>query len=518
VFEWVRALLRSSKIRPTGEETLVSANLSINRKRLSQAYGNSGDVIIRELRVGPRKIRILLVLIEGMVDKALISETVMKPLADHGKNWKSPQQAFKELSGSLLPNVGVRVTRTLQNLLEDVSRGGCAILIDGVAEGLSVVVPGWVQRNPGQPDTEPIIRGPKEGFVECLRTNTTLVRRRIRDPRLRIEEYELGRISWTKVAVLYIEGLVNEEVLEELRSRINRIDVDGIGESGHIEELIEDAPFSPFPTIFRTERPDRVTGGLLEGRIAILTDGTPFALILPATFTMFFTTSEDYYERFWIGTVLRLLRFASFFISLVLPGFYVALLTFHQEMMPTPLILSIAAQREGVPFPVVVETFVMEATFELLREAGTRMPRLVGPAISIIGALVLGDAAIRAGLVSPAMVVVVAFTGIASLSAPLYSIATGARILRFALIILGGTMGLFGVVAGLFGLLIHLCSIRSFGTPFLEPLAPVVFADWKDAMVRLPWWAMRTRPRLLGVRDSVREAPGLEPMPPREDG
>jgi spore germination protein KA len=171
-----------------------------------------------------------------------------------------------------------------------------------------------------------------------------------------------------------------------------------------------------------------------------------------------------------------------------------------------------------VPFPVVVETFVMEATFELLREAGTRMPRLVGPAISIIGALVLGDAAIRAGLVSPAMVVVVAFTGIASLSAPLYSIATGARILRFALIILGGTMGLFGVVAGLFGLLIHLCSIRSFGTPFLEPLAPVVFADWKDAMVRLPWWAMRTRPRLLGVRDSVREAPGLEPMPPREDG
>jgi hypothetical protein len=206
--------------------------------------------------------------------------------------------------------------------------------------------------------------------------------------------------------------------------------------------------------------------------------------------------------------VLRLLRFVSFFASLVLPGLYVAILTFHQEMMPTVLILSIAAQREGVPFPGAVETFLMELTFELLREAGTRLPRLVGPAISIIGALVLGDAAIRAGLVSPAMVVVVAFTGIASFSTPLYSMAIGARILRFALIILGGTLGLFGIIAGLFALLIHLCTLRSFGTPFLEPLAPVVLSDWKDALVRLPWWAMRTRPRLLGVEDPVRQVPG----------
>ena len=518
MLEWVKALLGNSRVRQTDRETKLSSSLSVNRKRLSQAYGDSGDVIIRELRVGPRKIRVLLVLIDGLVDNVLIAETVMKPLARRGKDWKSPRQALQELSGGLLLNVGVRVTRTMKDLLEDVSRGGCAILIDGVDQGLSVVVPGWVQRNPGEPDTEPVVRGPKEGFVECLRTNTSIIRRRIRDPRLRIEEYQIGRISWTKVAVLYIEGVASKEVLGELRSRINKIDVDGIGESGQIEELIEDAPFSPFPTILRTERPDRVSGGLLEGRIAILTDGTPFALILPATFTMFFTTSEDYYERFLIGTVLRLLRFTSFFISLVLPGSYVALLTFHQEMLPTPLILSIAAQREGVPFPGAVETFMMELTFELLREAGTRLPRLVGSAISIIGALVLGDAAIRAGLVSPAMVVVVAFTGIASFSAPIYSIATGARILRFGLIILGGTMGLFGVVAGLFGLLIHLCCLRSFGTPYLEPLAPVIWSDLKDALVRFPWWAKRTRPSLIGVEDSIRQVSGLQPSPPREEG
>ncbi|MGI6035070.1 MAG: spore germination protein [Limnochordia bacterium] len=518
MLEWLKALFGASKVEKAERGTPLSANLSINRRRLSQSYGNSADVIIRELKVGPRKIRVLLVLIDGLVDKTLIAETVMKPLANHGKHWKSPRQAFTELKQGLLPNIGIRATTTLENLLGDISRGGCGILIDGVAEGLISVVPGWVQRNPGEPDTEPVIRGPKEGFVESIRTNTSIIRRRIRDPRLRIEEYELGRTSWTRVAIVYIEGLASQDVLGELRSRINRIDVDGINESGQIEELIEDGPFSPFPTILRTERPDRVTGGLLEGRIAILTDGTPFVLILPATFTMFFTTPEDYHERYWIGAVLRLLRFVSFFASLVLPGLYVAILTFHQEMMPTALILSIAAQREGVPFPGAVETFLMELTFELLREAGTRLPRLVGPAISIIGALVLGDAAIRAGLVSPAMVVVVAFTGIASFSTPLYSMAIGARILRFALIILGGTLGLFGIIAGLFALLIHLCTLRSFGTPFLEPLAPVVLSDWKDALVRLPWWAMRTRPRLLGVEDPIRQVPGLEPMPPREEG
>ncbi|HHY46259.1 MAG TPA: spore germination protein, partial [Firmicutes bacterium] len=444
LFQGRRRRQGSSQARTDSDEERISSRLLVNRERIKAAFGNSADLVLRKLETGDRgKISILIVHIDGLCDKRLVSETVIEQLTDINHKWDSPKQAYVDLRDRILSPSGVREVDSLDKFINHVTSGDCGVLVDGIARGLVCDARAWEHRGVEEPTTESTIRGAKEGFVESLRTNTSLLRRRIKDPRLWIEELNIGRISKTNVAIAYISGLANDKIVQEVRNRLSRIDVDSIQESGHIEEYIEDAPFSPFPTILRTERPDRVTGALLEGRVALITDGTPFILIVPATFTMFLSAPEDYYERYFIGSAVRLLRIASFFISLTLPSLYVAVTTFHQEMLPTPLILSIAAQREGIPFPAAVEAVIMELIFEVLREAGVRLPRLVGPAVSIIGGLVLGEAAMRAGLASPAMVMVVAFTGIASFATPVFSLAIGVRLLRFPLVVLAGAFGLF---------------------------------------------------------------------------
>ncbi|MEW6228161.1 MAG: spore germination protein [Bacillota bacterium] len=489
----------SGQVRRSSAEKRISSELPVNRERIKAAFGNSADLVLQDLETGAQgKVSALVVHIDGLCDKRLVAEVVIRQIADTEHEWNSGKQAYMDLKDRLLSGSAVKEVDSLDSFVAGVSDGKCGVLVDGVTRGLVCDTRGWAQRSIDEPTTEVTVRGSKEGFVETLRTNTSLLRRRIASSRLWIEEMKIGRISRTSVAIVHISGVADEKLVQEVRNRLERIDVSAVHESGHLEEYIEDAPFSPFPTILRTERPDKVTGALLEGRVAILTDGTPFVLIVPATFTMFLTAPEDYYERYFIGSALRILRLASFFISLTLPSLYVAVTTFHQEMLPTPLVLSIAAQREGIPFPAVVEAVLMELIFEVLREAGVRLPRVVGPAVSIIGGLVIGDAAIRAGLASPAMVLVVAFTGIASFATPVFSLAIGVRLLRFPMIALAGALGLFGVVAGMAAILAHLAALRSFGVPFLEPLAPVVLSDLKDALLRAPWWALDTKPRFTG--------------------
>ncbi|MBE3519387.1 MAG: spore germination protein [Firmicutes bacterium] len=482
---------------------------------IRQAFGNSSDLVVRELHVGPGgKFTVLMVYLDGLVDKAIISENMIERISDRADRCRTPGQAYDDLKNRIIAVSDVKETGNLYDFLNYVARGYCGLVMDDVPKALVADTRGWAQRNIEEPTTEATIRGAKEGFVETLRTNTALLRRRVKHPRLRIEEYDIGTISKTSVAVAYISGLADEKVVQEVRNRLGRINVDSIQESGQVEELIEDAPFSPFPTILRTERPDKVAGALFEGRIAILTDGTPFVLIVPVTLTMFLTTPEDYFERTFIGSALRAIRYLAFFTSLTLPSLYVAVTTFHQEMLPTPLVLNIASQREGVPFPAVVEALLMEVLFEILREAGVRLPKIVGPAVSIIGALVIGEAAMRAGLVSPIMVVVVATTGIASFATPVFSLAIGARLLRFIMLLLAGSLGFFGIVAGLFGLAIHLTSLRSFGVPFMEPIAPILVSEFKDLLARVPWWAMHTRPALVGHEDLVRQGRDQKPGAP----
>lgn len=490
----------------------LSPNLEVNKKRIREAYGNSADLVLRELKVGAqKKISVLIVHIDGLVDKELVSKTIIQPLTQLQLSRTSSKQAYADFKNRFITNSDVKEVSSLDQFLTYVAGGNCGVLVDGVSQGLVCAAHGWEQRTVDEPATEPTIRGSKEGFVETLRTNTSLLRRRIKDPRLWIEEHDIGNISKTTVAIAYVCGIVNNEVLQEVRSRLKRIDADSIQESGQLEEYIEDAPFSPFPTILRTERLDKVVGALLEGRIAIMTDGTPFVLIVPVTFAMFLTSPEDYFERHYIGSVLRFIRYFSFILSLTLPSLYVAITTFHQETLPTTLVFSIAAQRERIPFPAVVEALLMETIFEVLREAAVHLPPVIGPAVSIIGGLVIGDAAIRAGLVSPAMVVVVATTGIASFATPVFSLAIGARLLRFVMVIVAASLGFFGIVAGVFALFIHLTCLRSFGVPFMEPFAPQNISDLKDTLLRSPWWAMDTRPFLVARKNFIRQAPNLKP-------
>ncbi|MEA4882222.1 MAG: spore germination protein [Clostridia bacterium] len=498
----------------SGKEPL-RGSLVQDLQRIREEFGNSADLVIRELRAGNKgRVLAAIVHIEGLIDRRLVSEAIVMRIADSDRTWDDSKQAFIDLKERFLASTSLEETGMLDRFISCISAGQCGVLLDGIPRGLICGVQGWSQRSPEEPTTETTIRGSKEGFVESLRTNTSLLRRRIMSPRLWIEERKIGTLGRTGVAIAYVEGVANAKTVQEVRNRLDRIDVDAIQESGQLEEYIEDAPFSPFPTVIRTERPDRVVGNLLEGRVALLTDGTPFVLVVPVTFMMCLSSPEDYFERSLMASPLRFIRVIAFMMSLILPSIYVSVTTFHQEMLPTPLILNIAAQREGVPFPAVIEALVMELTFEIMREAGVRLPRIVGPAISIVGTLVLGDAAIRAGLVSPAMVVVVAATGIASLATPSFSLAVGVRILRFLMILLAGTLGMFGVWAGLFALFTHLAALRSFGVPFFEPLAPLVLSDLKDALVVFPWWGMRTRPLFTGGSNPVRQGPRAKPEPP----
>jgi spore germination protein KA len=390
------------------------------------------------------------------------------------------------------------------------------LLFHGCPNAIVAATKGGETRGVTETSTQSVVRGPKEAFSESIRTNTALIRRKIKNPKLWLEERVIGEVSQTQVGIMYIKDLANPEIVQEVRNRLDRIKIDGILESGYIEDLIQDGVWTPFPTVFNTERPDAIAAGLLEGRVAIIVDGTPFVLLVPVVFVSLLQSAEDYYERFDIGSFLRILRFCSFFIALLLPSIYVAVATFHQELLPNTLMLHLAAQREGVPFPPIVEAFIMEIVFEVLREAGVRMPAAVGRTISIVGALVIGQSAVEAGVMSPAMVIIVSFTAITNFVLPAINLAIAVRLLRFVFLILAGTLGMYGISVALLFLVVHLCSLRSFGIPYLKPFAPFIPGEHKDTFFRAPQWAMNTRP-LFESQDAVRQGPDQKPTPPPGD-
>jgi spore germination protein KA len=364
-----------------------------------------------------------------------------------------------------------------------------------------------------EPDNEPAIRGPKEGFIESLGVNTALLRKRLRVASLRLQKINVGRYSNTRVVIAHIEGVANPDIVTEVKRRLKRIDVDAL--IGDVEEYIEDNPYSPFPQIQTTERVDVVAGALLEGRVAIMMDGTPTVFIVPLTLPILLQATEDYYNRYWAATMIRWLRYFLFFISLAFPSFYVATVTFHPETVPTDQLISFAGARERIPLPTLVEALIMEFAFEALREAGLRLPKIVGPTISIVGALVIGEAAVTAGLVSAPMVIVVATTGIASFTVPRYAVGLTIRFLRFPLLILSGTLGMVGLMWGLIAIAVHLSSLRSFGVPYLASLAPAYPGDLKDVLVRMPWWKFKRRPQFTGTPNIHRQAGNQKPGPER---
>lgn len=515
----------SIEIENIDKQGPLQKSLKENIKIIKDTLGESSDIVIREFQSSVYgKTKVGVVYTDGLADKNSVQDYILKPLTLEIKmtninaNITNKKNYFEFLRDIVLPEGDLKEISNFENLFINLLSGDSIILIDGYTKAFVASTRGWEARDVSEPNAQTVVRGPKDSFTESLRTNTSLIRRRIKDNNLWIETKQIGKRTKTDVAIVYINGVASKKIIEEVRKRLNKIDIDGILESGYIEELIQDETYSPFPTIYNTERPDTVAAALLEGRIAIIVDGTPFILLVPALFVQFFQSAEDYYQRYDISTLVRMLRFVSFFIALLTPSLYIALTTFHQEMIPTPLLINIAAQREGVPFPAFVEALLMEFAFEILREAGIRMPRAVGAAISIVGALVLGEAAVQAGIVSPVMVIVVSITAISSFVSPTFNMAISVRILRFLFMILAATFGLYGITVGFIAMILHLCSLRSFGIPYMNPLTPFNWENQKDVIVRFPHWKMFHRPRLISKDNMTRQQnPSVaKPKPPQD--
>ena len=501
------------------QEELIQISLSDNLNIIKQKTGNSSDVVIREIKIGENyNMRTAIVYIEGIVDNQSIQEYILQSIMkDNNKNEINRYNVIDLFSKDIMTIGNISPITNFDDLFGALMAGDTLILVDGVEQALSASTAGGEKRSIAESTTEMVVRGPKGAFTESLGTNTAMVRRIIKTPDLWMESIKVGRVTKTDVTFMYIHGIANNKVVNEVRERLERIDIDSILESGYIEQLIEDQTATPFPTVYNTERPDVVAGNLLEGRIAIFVDGTPFVLIAPAVFIQFFQSAEDYYARFDIATSIRLLRILMFMLSLIAPATYVAVTTFHQEMVPTTLIVAIAAQREAVPFPAFVEALLMELTFEILREAGIRLPKAIGSAVSIVGALVIGQAAVQASIVSPAMVIIVSITAIASFATPSFNMAISARLIRFLFMIGAATFGFYGIILCLLMMVVHLCSLRSFGIPYMSPFAPFTLVDNGDTILRLPWWTLRQRPRLV-TTNTVREAANQQPRPPASRG
>ncbi|MDN5362831.1 MAG: spore germination protein [Moorella sp. (in: firmicutes)] len=502
---------------PPLDEYQLTAELKLNLEQLKQIFAKCSDVVRRDFYLG-QVIKVALFYVDGLADKNLIEDILVRTLQQAppkiARDLADKSQDLTTVMESVMPLTDVAICDNMAAVVKHVLNGDTVLLLDGFSKALALSTRSWEHRAIEEPITESVVRGPRESFIESLRANTSLIRRRLKTPALKMETIRLGRYSLTNVVVTYIEDLADPAVVREVHQRLERIQIDGVLESAYIEELIEDNPTSPFPQIDHTERPDKVVAALLEGRVGILVDNTPFALIVPTIFIQFLQSTEDYYERYYLASFLRLARFIALNIALLLPSFYVAVSTFHQEMLPTNLLVKLASQREGIPFPAVVEALLIELTFELLREAGVRLPRPVGQALSIVGALVIGQAAVNAGLVSPAMVIIVALTGISSFVMPAFAMAITLRLLRFPLLLLAGTAGFYGIALGLLVILVHLTTLRSFGVPYLAPVAPTNFSDFKDVLVRVPRWAMNSRPSQIGYRDPGRQGAGLKPQPP----
>lgn len=468
----------------------LHSELNQNIEVLKTVYKDCSDVVFREFSISS-SINAVLLYIDGLSNTEEIDSHVLMPLIQmkHHEHSEIFEHTKKEISVSDIKDIYY-----INDIFKQISIGNSIILIEKETNGISIGLPKWEKRSIVEPEAESVIRGPREGFVETLRVNTSLLRRKIRHPLLKMKQIDIGRYTETPVIVAYIEGIADSTLVDEVTSRLKRIKIDGILESGYIEEMIIDHPFSPFSQVLATERPDVAASCLLEGRVVLLIDGTPITLIAPCTFASLMQAPEDYYNPYYISTLIRWLRYFFFFIALLTPSVYVAILTFHQEMLPTTLLLTIAQSREQIPFPALVEAFIMEITFEALREAGVRLPKQVGAAVSIVGALVIGQAATAAGLVSSPMVMVVAITGIASFLMPRYATGISIRMLRFPIMILSGVLGLLGVMIGVTAIVAHMCTIKSFGVPYFISTTPLKIQNLKDVLIRAPWWAMDTRP------------------------
>ncbi|MDP2871829.1 MAG: spore germination protein, partial [Bacillota bacterium] len=497
----------------------VSPELEANRAYLQQAFGDSWDVVYRDLVIGDVERPALLVFVDGLVDKEAIHRFAIFALTIEartaGLGPPGGQHRLLDVLQSKVIGFGeLRLSADVAEIADRLVGGETAVFVAGETAAIVMDTRGWRDRGIQEPATEVTVRGPRDGFNETLKTSTALLRRRLKTPLLRLERTMVGDYTRTDIVVAYIAGLANAEVVREVRRRLNRISIDGFLESSYIEELIQDDPATFFPLVRATEYPDRGAAALLEGNVAIMADTTPFSLLVPATFVSMLQAAEDHFERPAVSTAVRLVRVFCLFFAIYGSALYVAATSFHPEILPLPLLERLVAAKIGVPFGSALEALILEVAFEILREAGVRLPRVIGQAVSIVGALVLGESAVTAGIVSPAIVIVVALSAICSLALPSYFLTLGMRLLRFPLILLSGALGIFGLSMGSVVLIAHLASLKSFGVPYLAALAPFNLASWRrDVIIRAPRWAHDRRPSVYGAQEPERTAGYLRPGP-----
>ncbi|TCT13958.1 spore germination protein [Natranaerovirga pectinivora] len=485
-----------------------------NIKTFEMLFEGSGDVVKRKFPIGEKnQFSAYIAYIDVMVDRTVIERSILGQImlqvrqAPKDIDDYSIEEKVNFVKNGAFATADVSEITSMDEVALAVLAGDTIFFLDGYDKALKVATRGFPNRGIQEPDTEVVIRGSKEGFSEAFRFNTVLIRRRIRDTRLKVKQTQVGVRSRTDIGIMYIEGLVRPSILKEVEDRLKKFKVDAIFESGQLEQLIEDDWLSPFPQFQVTQRPDKAASAILEGRVVLIIDNTPFVLILPTTLNSFFQASEDYYNRWHIMTLVRLLRFVAAFFAIALPGLYIALTTYHPSMLPTSLVFSFAAAREGVPFPVVVEIVLMELAFELLREAGIRLPGPIGSTIGIVGGLIIGQSAVEANLVSPIIVIVVALTAISAFTVPGQSLTEAFRILKFFIIGASAVLGLLGFWLALLVILIHLASLKSFNIPYLVPYVSSNLNDYndlKDTLIRPPSFLMKRRPIFTNWRERRR--------------
>ena len=497
----------------------IFSSLDKNYDYLRVQYNSliNSDIILRPfvIKIYGKSYNALFVGIDGMISSELVNNFLLRPLMETNSSKASKEMhtkngvQFKKVKkvniedyifDKLIPQNTVTKMSKFFDVTQAVNGGNCALFVDTLNIAFVIDVKGFEGRSIDNPKNEIVVRGSQEAFVEKIRTNTSILRRLINSSELIIENSSVGAVSKTSVAVCYMKNIANSSLVAEVKYRLNNIDVDYVVSSGNVEQLIQDNSKIAFPQMISTERPDKAVNHLLEGRVVIIVNGSPYVLIVPGVFIDFLSSPEDLNLKHQYSNLLKVIRFIATFLTLFLPGIYLAIMTFHTELVPTTLLFTIASSRNSVPFPIIFELLLMEISFELIREAGLRIPTPIGPTIGIIGALVLGDAAVSANLVSPVLIIIVALTGICSFAIPDFSLNFTFRIYKFLYIFLGYIAGLLGIAIGLFVQITLLCNLRSFGASYLAPYAPMTNLKSSVSYFIHPIWRRETRSDFLNTK------------------
>ncbi len=472
-------------------------------ENIKNSIGLESTIIIKEIYLGTiEPMDAAIIYINDIVNKNIIDRDILKPLMfGVVENLHKVENASQYLCKKYIP-VSTSITRVYEDTISSIKEGNTLLIMDGICEFIIINTSGGKYRQISEPINETAIRGSREGFVENIDTNISILRRIIKDKNLSVEDFTIGRRSETRLSMVYIRDIADKTILEKITKKIAKIDVDYVTATGVIEQLIETNTYSLFPQTYGTERPDIVVSYLMEGRVAIILNGTPFVLTAPSLFTQFFHGVEDYYERTVVANFTRLLRFSSILVVVFLPAIYITLIKFNAELIPIKFITPIIQSRVGIPLTPVLEILTMELIIEFLREGGLRLPSKIAPTLSVVGGIIIGDAAVKSKFVSPTALLITGIVVVASFVIPKYDMALSIRLLRFPMIILANALGILGIAAGCYFIIVHLCTLESFGVPYL----PMHKGDQKDTFIRVPMWKMNKRPATIPNNDKIRQS------------